>query len=362
MISGHGGNIYEWAAVLKCRPVDILDMSSNVNPLGPIPGLDDYLISRIDQMSVLPEADAATLISRFADFYGIDPSRVLAGNGTTQLIYTLPMALGFTQVKILGPTYADYADACDMHRVKFDVVQTMPESGFIPDDATFDSLSSDSDAVFICNPNNPTGVLIPKSQIETFCRRHSNCLVIVDESYLPFVKNGDAESLIQTDLPNVLILNSMSKIFRIPGLRIGFVISGNLSLIDALRRYMLPWSVNSLAQTGVLHILSHRESALEFIEQSRFYLDAERKAFYQLLADVPDLTLFHGQASFILGRLSGRFRAPDVLNQLIQHRILIRNCANFIGLSDRYIRISLKTTTDNAQCAEILKRVLCEAY
>ncbi|HSO67076.1 MAG TPA: pyridoxal phosphate-dependent class II aminotransferase, partial [Desulfatirhabdiaceae bacterium] len=76
MISGHGGNIYEWAAVLKCRPVDILDMSSNVNPLGPIPGLDDYLISRIDQISALPEADAGTMISGFADFYGIDPSRV----------------------------------------------------------------------------------------------------------------------------------------------------------------------------------------------------------------------------------------------------------------------------------------------
>ncbi len=358
MISGHGGNIHEWAGVLKCRPEEILDMSSNVNPLGPIPGVEDFLCSHIHQIANLPEADAATLISRFAHFYDIDPSRVLAGNGSTQLIYNLPLALDFKNVKILGPTYSDYADACAMHQVPFAVISSDPENGFVPDDATFDVLATGSDAVFICNPNNPTGVLIPGNRIKDFSRRHPDILVVVDESYLPFVENGDTESLVQTDLPNVVVLNSMSKIFRIPGLRIGFVVSGNISVINSIRRYMLPWSVNSLAQAGVLHILSHRDAALRFIQQSRIFLKDERNAFHQRLSGISDLTLFHGQASFILGKLSGKYRAPDILNKLIQHRILIRDCANFIGLSDQYIRVSLKMAHENERFADVLKEVM----
>ena len=354
MITGHGGNIHEWADKLGCHPDDIVDMSSNVNPLGPIPGLTDFLCSRIAEIASLPEADASTLISRFAAFYDIDPTRVLAGNGSTQLIYSIPLALESRRVGILGPTYSDYADACAMYHVPFQVTVLTPEEEFIPRPKDFDKLASGSDTVFLCNPNNPTGVLISRQQIEEFCRNHPKIRVVVDESYLPFAPNGEAESMVETDIPNVLVLNSMSKIFRIPGLRIGFLISPNPVLVSRLKRLMLPWSVNALAQTGVIHILSEKEKALAFIRNSQDFLANQREEFRRRLAVSTALQLFPSKASFILARLEEGRTAPDILRTLIRQRILIRDCSNFTGLSNRYIRVSLKSETENHRCAEAL--------
>ena len=119
MINGHGGNIFDKAKELGCDPMDILDMSSNVNPLGPMPGLMNHLHEHLERIIALPEAGAGSIIQAFSSRHDIDPKKVLAGNGTTQLIYTLPVALKIRQALILGPTYSDYADACRMHGVDF---------------------------------------------------------------------------------------------------------------------------------------------------------------------------------------------------------------------------------------------------
>ena len=120
MIIGHGGNIYEAARRLGCKPFEIIDMSSNVNPLGPPSGLTEYLKENIDYITALPEVDSKEISSKFANRYGLDPEYVLAGSGTTQFIYTIPQVLGTRKALILGPGYSDYADACIMHNVDFD--------------------------------------------------------------------------------------------------------------------------------------------------------------------------------------------------------------------------------------------------
>ena len=117
MIGGHGGNIYQLARRLNCEPSDICDMSANVNPLGPMPELVEHLREHLSAMASLPEVDAGTMVEAFADYHGIDPATVTAGNGTTQLIYRIPRALGAQKALVMGPTYADYQDACAMHGV-----------------------------------------------------------------------------------------------------------------------------------------------------------------------------------------------------------------------------------------------------
>jgi len=120
MITGHGGNIYDVARRLGCKPFEIIDMSSNVNPIGPPPGLKEHLKEKLDLITALPEVDAKEISTTFANRYGLDPECVLAGNGTTQFIYTIPQVLGTRKALIIGPTYSDYADACTMHKVEFD--------------------------------------------------------------------------------------------------------------------------------------------------------------------------------------------------------------------------------------------------
>ena len=353
MIDGHGGNIYDMARRLGCAPSDIVDMSSNVNPLGPPPGLKDCLIENLNVITALPEVDSNLLVRCFAERYGVDYESVLAGNGSTQFIYSIPKGLATKRALILGPTYADYADACRMYDIDFEYFIAPEDQGFQADIQLLKKQVSGFDTVFLCNPNNPTGTLHTAAEIESLCQTHPQTKFIIDESYLPFVIGGDQESMIGRELPNVIILNSMSKIFRISGLRIGFIIAPK-KIIQKLVRYFLPWSVNALAQIAVRYLLEHEVEVNAFIEQTQKLIETERNRFSEKLKNMPDIKLFPSTTSFILAKLLNNHTAEAVCRHLWYEKILIRNCSNFKGLSNRFIRISLKKSEANCLLADKL--------
>lgn len=354
MIDGHGGNVWRLAAEMGCSPSEITDMSSNVNPLGPPDGLLDLLKEKIDAVLSLPEADAGSAVRAFAERHGLPPEQVIAGNGTTQLIHTIPLALQSRKALIVGPTYADYVDACRMHDIPFDFFMTTKGDAFQPALDRLTAAAWDADTVFICNPNNPTGVLIPAAKLTELCRAAPESCFIIDESYLPFARDGEAHSMMGRDLPNLMVLNSMSKIFRVPGLRIGFLTSANDDLIRKMARYALPWSLNSLSQLAVRFLMSREAETDAFIEKTRRFLAAERRFFVRALEDIPEITAYPSQTSFVLIELSGDLTAELVCAALGRERILIRNCANFAGLSERFVRVSLKETAENRRVVGVL--------
>ncbi len=356
MIIGHGGNIHLLARQLGCRPEDIIDMSSNMNPLGPPPGLMEHLSARLESIFALPEADADRMKTAAADWHRIRPAQVLGGNGTTQFIYNLPRALKTKNALIVAPTYADYADACRMEAVAWDYLFTRAEDDFMPEINALDETASAYDTVFICNPNNPTGRLMPAGELKWICRKHAETRFIIDESYLPFVLNGDKESLVGMDLENVMILSSMSKIFRIPGLRVGFAI-GPETVIQKLSAYAMPWSVNSLAQEAICYLLTQPDRVRRFIESARDFVAQEKKRFMTAFKDVPGIRFYPSETGFFLGELEN-MTAETVCTEMARHRFLIRDCSNFRGLSDRFIRISLKTAAENEKATQILKQII----
>lgn len=357
MIRGHGGNIHELARELGCAPGDIFDMSSNVNPMGPPDGLLDHLRAGLDAVASLPQVDAAGIIRSFAAFHDLPEGRILAANGTTQFIYAIPLALRSRRALILGPTYADYGDACAMHGVPADFLIADENRRFEPDLDAASRGAADADLVFICNPNNPTGALIPADDLSRLCRSQPDAVFIVDESYLPFVDDGERQSLAGRELPNVVVLNSMSKIFRVPGLRIGFL-AAPPGIIERIGRYALPWSVNALAQAAVTFLMENAGAQTHFIRRTREILGAERREFEAALSAMPSIHPFPSRTSFILMRLGGGLTARTVCDRLARQRILIRDCTNFRGLSDRFIRISLKTGDINRMVLEALRDIL----
>jgi len=356
MIHGHGGNIYQAAARIGCRTEEIVDMSSNVNPLGPPPGLQRHLQDRLADLHALPEPDAAGCGRAFARHSGIDEQWVMTGNGTTQFIYALPRALNARKALIAGPTYADYADACTACGVSFTMVSAKPEHGFAIEPDRLKSALAKVDLAFFCNPNNPTGVLTPVAPLARICRSHPQVRFVVDESYLPFVADADDKSMIRQALPNVLMLNSLSKVFRIPGLRIGFLIAPP-PLIEAVRRLYQPWSVNSLAQAAVEFLMRPAPGIEDFLKETRRFTAAETARFAARISEFPEAAMFAGAAIFSLLRLPERLTAAQTAAQLLRLRILIRNCENFAGLSKRYIRVSLKTPEENDRLADALQAV-----
>jgi len=351
MIKGHGGNIYDLARDLGCDPSDITDMSSNVNPFGPPPGLMAFLAENLGCLTALPEVDAGRIRQAFAERHGIDPARVLAGNGTSELIYCLPRALASRRVLILAPTYADYADACRMNGVPFEYLTTDASAGFVPEPERIAGAvaAAGADTVVICNPNNPTGVLLPSAVIVELCRSHPRTRFVVDESYLGFVPGGQGDSLMREEVPeNIVVLNSMSKVFRVPGLRIGFAYSSR-PLIDGLAAWRLPWSVNSLSQAAVAWLMENRADVDRFVGETVVRLEAERAFLTEQLRPLPSLRLFPSVTSFMLAALDRDDGAERLCDYLARRKILIRNCANFHGLSSAYVRFSLKTRSENAE-------------
>ena len=127
MTFGHGGNIYEVARRYGRRPSDIIDMSSNINPLGPPPGLIEFLHDNMAKITRLPEVDNQETIKHFAGFLAIEPERLLVGNGTTQFIYSMPRALGIKNPIVIGPTYSDYQDALNRDHILSQILTIIRE-------------------------------------------------------------------------------------------------------------------------------------------------------------------------------------------------------------------------------------------
>ena len=353
MINGHGGNIHQLAQDLGCRPSDIIDMSSNVNPFGPPPGLMALLKENILAVTVLPEVDAGAAVQAFAARYGLNPERVVPGNGTTQLIYLIPRATGARKALVVGPTYSDYRDACAMNRVACEHFICRAADDFVPHMGAIAEKAAGVDLVFLCNPNNPTGGLVPRSAIEALCRACPQTVFVIDESYLPFAPHPGRTSVVTSDLPNGMVLNSMSKAFRIPGLRIGFI-KAPADLLEKLNRFALPWSVNSLAQAAVQWLMTHPDAVEPFLAATRTTIEKEKGRTEESIHQKSGARCFPSATSFILMRLPRGLKAAMVWEQLAAHRILIRDCSNFTGLSDEFIRISMKGEDENRRAADLL--------
>jgi len=357
MIKGHGGNIYAMAREQNCPLDAITDMSSNVNPLGTLPGLAAHLGRKLDAIESLPEADADTISTMFAEHCGVQRENVAPGNGSTQLLYALPRALATRRALIVGPTYADYASACLQQRITPDYLLAVEADRFRLNIDRLSSAAPDYDTVFICNPNNPTGNMLPPEELAQIFAAAPDTVFIVDESYLPFAQTARQNQDQYGTLPNVVRMTSMSKIFKIPGLRIGFAIARS-DIISRLQRFAMPWSVNSLACEAVTYVLQNESAANAFVKETQTFLVQERNRILSRFAGNPHVEWCPSCTSFLLACLKGDHRAKQVCAELARHLVLIRDCSNFMGLTDRHIRASLKSTGENQRFGDLLAELL----
>ena len=358
MIIGHGGNVKALAKRLCCPPEEIIDMSSNLNPIGPPRGFEAYLKENIKEIESLPEVDAMGLVLAFSKAKNIDPVRVAAGNGTTWFIYTLIQALNQKKVLICGPAYSDYKDACIMHNVEYTFFNSDEDSLFVHDLNKISDMADNFNMIFICNPNNPTAGLIAREDLVSLIKEHPGTLFVVDESYLPFVHGAEELSLIKnTELVNLITLSSMSKIFRVPGLRTGFL-TADPEIINRVMKYYQPWSINALAQKGVSYLLEKEDQNQVFLKKTRQFIKEERESFTGNLKSTNGIKLFSSETSFILAKLTGNLTSDDLCRYIGDQKILIRDCSNFDGLSDRFVRFSLKTQDLNKRLANLIQQAL----
>ncbi|MFO7752263.1 MAG: aminotransferase class I/II-fold pyridoxal phosphate-dependent enzyme [Desulfobacteraceae bacterium] len=362
MIIGHGGNVELLARKLGCPSCQIADMSSNLNPLGPPDGFERFVKDHIRSLERLPEADASTLTGTFCKKRDIDPETTLAANGTTWFIYTLPQAFNSEKVLISGPTYSDYHDGCLVRGVSPCFLTAKEEDEFSPDLPHLSKTAGKFDTVFICNPNNPTGSLLSRDAVIELVQRHKNTMFVVDESYLPFVPGAEKKSLVPlTNFRNLAVLSSMSKVFTVPGMRIGFL-TAHPDTVKKIIPFYQPWSVNSLAQKAGTYLLETHSDDSPFLLRTREFIKNQREIFHNKLKTSPRIRLFPSVTSFVLAGLKGGLTANHLCERVGRHKILIRNCSNFAGLGhDRFVRFSLKDSNLNMKLADIIQSELNHA-
>lgn len=350
----HGGNIIATAKNLGCKVSDLVDMSSNLTPFNAPAGLREALTDALPEIAYLPETGSESLRYLFAKKFSLHKEQVLVGNGTTEFIHGVPATVGVENSVIINPTYSDYLLASKWAGLAPRFMNLRLENDFQLDLGKLAALLTGGELVFICNPNNPTGTLTPSTDIHNFICQHRNSFFLVDESYLPFTRK---KSLLEFPLPeNLFVLRSFSKIYGIPGLRLGFLISTeqNMTVITSKQK---PWGVNRLAQVAGEYLI---RSADDYVERVRNFLEKNRPAFAAALKKLPGVRVIPGDANFILCYLTGMVDAYELRRQLLTFGIMARNCANFMGLSDRYFRLSLKNEKDNRRCIEALGKILAK--
>lgn len=333
MINGHGDDITDSRLVR-------VNMSSNVLAGIDHSGLFAHLSAAMPEVCHYPEASPKSLEAELAVVHSIQPSEVMVTNGATEAIYLVAQAFRGAHSAIMMPTFAEYADAALLHGHTVTHLYSFPTG----------QLTNDVDMLWLCNPNNPTGSVIPKEDLQDVIRKNPQLLFVLDQSYEHFTMEPLFSVSEAAELPNVLLLHSMTKHFCVPGLRIGFL-TGNAALLERIRRVRMPWSVNAMALSAASYLLRHKAEYAFNLES----LLAERHYVEQELEKTRLVEVFPSQSHILLCRLRlGKAQAlKDYL--LREHGILIRHAGNFHGLDDTHFRIAVqRSREDNDSFLEAL--------
>ncbi len=342
--SGHGGNLRQLAEAAGIRESEILDFSANINPLGPPEWLRPLISSQIEGLAHYPDPDCAALRAAVAARYGVKADEVIAGNGSTEILHLLTRAVAKSRALIPVPSYLDYAHAAALAGMH---VETVP----LEVDLDSHPLADDS-VVFLGSPNNPTGTVISAEKLRALATRHPSSVFVVDEAFGDFVEGF--ESLTRERPANLAVLLSLTKIFAIPGLRLGCAVADE-DLIQRLRYLQPTWSVNTLAQAAGVAALSD----VEYVSRTRKYVKHQRETLAAELCALTCLTVFPGQANFLLVRIEqSGMDAALLAKRLLAVGIAIRVCDNFAGLDERYFRVAVRTEKENARLVRDLRQVL----
>lgn len=339
----HGALDFAELERLGLGPDDVLDFSVNSNPYGPTPEVRAAVAAT--PLDRYPDRECLALRRALSERLKVSTDGLVIGNGTAELITLL--ALAFLQpgdrVLIFGPTFGEYARAAAMMRATPDVWWATPQTGFAVRAADLESAFAQDAyrAVYVCNPNNPTGRMIAPDVLAGWAAARPRTLFVVDEAYAAFASGRP--SLIGRAPANMVVLRSMTKDYALAGLRLGYAV-GDPARIAALAALRPAWNVNALAQAAGLAALKTQaatDSALRRVRAERRYLMTGLAA----LGLRPCSTETHffltpvGQAT--------AFRA-----HLLARRILVRDCTSF-GLPD-FVRIAPRTRPENSQLLEAI--------
>lgn len=334
---------------LGLDPTQIIDFSASISPIGPPPGLWEAL-SRVD-LTAYPDPECLELREALSSHLRIGPECILVGNGTTEIIHLLTRAYllpppdrASNTALLLNPTYGEYIGACRLAGASIFNLNAQYSAGFhwdIPE-AQDHIAAQQPGLVFVCNPNNPTGVYLPEADIISLAEAvgTNGGLLVLDEAYINFVDNPwNSQPLLESE--NVILLRSMTKDYALTGLRLGYALAAE-PVIARLAAFQPDWSVNSLAQAAGLVALADAE----YLPKARQEVSRSKEFLTEHLPSL-GFTVLPSSANFLLVQVGNGTIMRD---KLLRQGLVVRDCTSF-GIAD-CIRIGIRALPD---CQRLVK-------
>lgn len=345
----HGGDWAGYRAEFGC---DALDFSANVSPLGLPAGVAAAITNALPTADRYPDPLCRELRAALAGAEGVPADWILCGNGAADLIFRLALAVRPRRALLPAPTFAEYEAALQTVGCAVQRVFLREENEFAVTEKFIDAVTTETDIVFLCQPNNPTGQVTPPALVERLVRRCAECgaVLVVDECFLDFLPDRDAWTAKQLlrDAPQLVILKAFTKLYAMAGVRLGYALCGDAALLEKMRGAGQPWAVSSLAQAAGLAALqetAYADAVRALIAEQRPRMAAGLRAL--------GLRVMDGQANYLLFRAT-----PDFGEKLRRRGAVVRSCANYPGLDAAWYRTAVRTAEENTRLLQIMGEIL----
>lgn len=346
----HGGNIYQYE--------NCLDFSANCNPLGTPESVKKAAAESLERISEYPRVGCGPLRKAIGEYEGIDGENILCGNGAAEVIFSLCRAVKPQNALVPAPTFAEYEQALRSVDCRVEYGYLKEEEGFCLKDSFLEmihdylEIHDHLDMIFLCNPNNPTGVLTEREillKILEICVQ-KNILLVVDECFLDFVREPERYTL-KSQLAlhkNLFILKAFTKRYAMAGIRLGYGMCADRELLERMETVTQPWNVSTVAQEAGIAALKEQE----YVERGRQLIFRESEKLKRQM-EALGLKVFPSQANYLF------FKGPTGLfDDCVREGILIRSCSNYPGLGEGYYRIAVKRPEENTRLIMTLEKIL----
>ena len=342
----HGAPDYTELEILGISPDDVLDFSVNSNPYGPSPQVREAIGAVPPDR--YPDRDSVALRRLLSRRFNMHPNRILVGNGTSELIQMVCFAYleRGDKVLALAHTFGEYQRAASLMGGRFYEHQTSAEDGFQVNIVGLGKTLAEKEPkiFFLCNPNNPTGAMLPAEDIEALARAFPQTLFAVDEAYMVFADTD--ESVVSTGAENLLVLRSVTKDYALAGLRLGYAV-GSTAVIEAVSRVRPAWNVNAMAQAAGLAAIGDDA----YLRQTMDKLRVAKMEFREQLESI-GAELVPSSVHYFLMKVGN---AAACRSELLKERIQVRDCFSFD--LPAHIRIATKRQEENDRLVAVLKEI-----
>lgn len=365
----HGGDIYSQEI--------LWDFSANINPLGTPQGVRKAICQAAKNCDRYPDSKCRGLVRKLSSFHQLPKTAILCGNGAADLIFQIVFAERPQIGWLLAPGFLEYEQALNAADADIRFFFLQREKGFRLDcDKLIEKLSMErgnayeskygskgkcpNKILFLCNPNNPTGLVIKKGDLTKLAAytKKTNIRLVIDECFLDFCETCNTDSFIQNlqEFPHVVVLKAFTKRYGMAGIRLGYCLTMDYDLLERMEEIRQPWSVSNLAQAA-------GEAALEeqaYLNQTDWVIGEGRK---QLTKGLKELGLWvcDSEANYVLFQdLRDGAKDGNLYVMCRQRKLLLRSCKNFKGMDGSYYRVCVKTEEENKVLLHMLKECLEE--